>query len=265
MQHKTINYKGCEVYYKIIGKGKPVVFLHGFAEDGTVWQYQIDFLKDHYQLIIPDIPGSGKSAMANWQNDISLADLAESIKAILDEEKITSCAMIGHSMGGYIMLALAEKYPHILNSFGLFHSSAFADSEEKKQARSKSIDFIKNNGAAAFIRSTTPGLFGAIYTKDHMEAINELVDKGKDFSGDVLIQYYKAMMNRPDRTNILLDFTSPILFIIGEHDKAIPLEVSLQQCYLPQRSYIFILKETAHMGMWEEKDRSNKILFDFLQ
>lgn len=265
MQHKTITYKGCEVYYKIIGKGKPVVFLHGFAEDGNVWQYQIDSLQDHYQLIIPDIPGSGKSAMANWQAEIDMDALAESIKAILDTEKITSCAIIGHSMGGYILLAMAEKYPGLLSSFGLFHSSAFADTEEKKQARVKSIDFINNNGALAFIQSTTPNLFAPSFTKNHPKEITALVENGKYFTNEVLIQYYKAMISRPDRTNILLQFTNPILFIIGEQDKAVPLTISLQQCYLPQQSHIFILKETAHMGMWEEKAKSNKILLDFLQ
>jgi pimeloyl-ACP methyl ester carboxylesterase len=265
MQDKTIYYKDCVIYYKIIGKGKPAIFLHGFAEDGNVWQYQIDHLKDQYQLIIPDIPGSGQSAIANRQTGVDIDELAESIKAILDEEKIINCTMIGHSMGGYITLALAEKYPGLLNGFGLFHSSALADSDEKKQARLKSIDFIKANGSVAFIKSTTPGLFAASFTKNHSEAINSLVDNGKNFVEEALIQYYNAMKDRPDRSNVLLNFNAPVLFIIGENDKAIPLDISLKQCYLPKQSHIFILKDSAHMGMWEEKDRSNKIISDFLQ
>jgi len=263
MQHKKINYKGCEIYYKIIGKGKPILFLHGFAEDGNVWQYQTDFLKDHYQVIVPDIPGSGRSSMADWINNID--SLAGSIKAILDEEQITNCTTIGHSLGGYITLALAEKHPQLLNGLGLFHSSAFADTEEKKQARSKSIDFIRTNGAYEFIKATTPGLFASLFTQKHSNKINSLVDNGKNFVEEVLIRYYEAMINRPDRTSILLHFTKPVLFIIGENDKAVPLDISLKQCYLPQLSYVFILKDSAHMGMWEEKDKSNKILFDFLQ
>jgi pimeloyl-ACP methyl ester carboxylesterase len=262
MQHKIINYKGSDIFYKMIGKGKPIIFLHGFAEDGHLWQYQVDFLKDHYQLIIPDIPGSGQSASASWINDINA--LAESIKAIADAEQITNCTIIGHSMGGYITLALTEKYPQLLNGFGLFHSSAFADTEEKKQARLKSIDFIKANGAHEFIKATTPGLFAALFTIAHPDKIQLLVENGKMFVEEVLIRYYEAMINRPDRTSILLNSTQPVLFIIGENDKAIPLDISLKQCYLPQLSYINILKDSAHMGMWEEKDKSNKILFDFL-
>jgi pimeloyl-ACP methyl ester carboxylesterase len=265
MQHKTIQYKGCSIYYKIEGKGKPIIFLHGFAEDSSVWDYQIDFLKDQYRLIIPDIAGSGKSARANWQATIGIDELGESIKAILDEEQITSCSIIGHSMGGYIMLAMAEKYPPLFNSLGLFHSSAFADTEEKKAARLKSIDFIKTNGTLSFIKSTTPGLFGSSFSTSNPEAINNLIKKGENFVEGVLIQYYMAMINRPDRTKILATFTKPILFIIGENDKAIPLDISLKQCYLPALSHVFILKNSAHMGMWEEKDKSNLILSNFLQ
>src|ERR1700749_3301786 len=111
MQRKNAYYKDCAIHYKVFGKGKPVVLLHGFAEDGDVWHYQVNFLKDYYQLIVPDIPGSGKSAL--WQNDISIDTLAESIKAILDAEQITNCSIIGHSLGGYITLAMAEKYPEL--------------------------------------------------------------------------------------------------------------------------------------------------------
>ena len=120
-------------------------------------------------------------------------------------------------------------------------------------------------GVVAFIKSTTPGLFAATFTKQHTDEINLLIDNSKNFVEEVLIRYYKAMINRPDRIAVLVNFTGPILFIIGENDKAIPLEISLKQCYLPQQSHVFILKESAHMGMWEEKDKSNKILFDFFQ
>jgi len=203
--------------------------------------------------------------MANWQPTIGIDELAESIKAILDKEQITNCTIIGHSMGGYIMLAMAEKYPSLFNSLVLFHSSAFADTEEKKQARLKSIDFIKKNGTLSFIKSTTPGLFGSSFTTNHPEAINKLIGSGENFVEEVLIQYYMAMINRRDRIDILVNFTRPVLFIIGENDKAIPLDVSLKQCYQPVISHVFILKNSAHMGMWEENDKANKILSDFLQ
>jgi pimeloyl-ACP methyl ester carboxylesterase len=131
MQKKlSIAYKNKSIYYSIFGKGNAVVLVHGFGEDGKVWNEIINGLQKKFLLIVPDLAGSGKSEMLD--GDISIEDHADVIKTILDEENITECVMIGHSMGGYITLAFAEKYSAVLKGFGLFHSSAFADDEEKK-------------------------------------------------------------------------------------------------------------------------------------
>jgi pimeloyl-ACP methyl ester carboxylesterase len=239
------------------------MLLHGFAEDGEVWKYQTEFLKDHCQLIIPDLPGSGLSPFNNQLNTID--DYAEAVKAILDNENISSCILIGHSMGGYIALAIAEKYPQLLKAFGLFHSTAFADTEEKKQIRLKAIDFINTNGAATFIKTTTYNLFAQPYKTNYPEQIEALIKSGSNFTNEALTQYYHAMINRPDRTTILRNAGIPILFIIGEHDVAVPLQSSLQQCHLPSKSYIYILENSGHMGLWEETAKANKILLDFIK
>ena len=263
METRTAIYKNSNVSYKIIGNGQRVVLLHGFAEDSTMWRYQIDFLKGHFRLFVPDIPGSGLSSYNEQLSTVE--DYAEVIKAILDNEKISSCILIGHSLGGYITLAFAEKYPHFVKAFGLFHSTAFADSEDKKQIRLKAIDFIKTNGAYTFIKNTTPNLFAASFKTNNPEQIEALIKQRKNFTPEALIQYYQAMIARPERVAILKNSAVPVLFIIGEQDNAVPLQSSLQQCHLPSQSYITILANSAHMGMWEEKAKANKALQDFLQ
>jgi pimeloyl-ACP methyl ester carboxylesterase len=265
MEAKHIICQNSFVYYQVYGAGKPVVLLHGFGENGKVWYPQIDFLQEHFCLIVPDIPGSGQSALIKDANIDTYADV---VKEIIDKEYPaegkTRVNIIGHSMGGYITLAFAEKYPSYLNSIGLFHSTAFADGEEKKQTRRKAIDFIKTKGAFAFLKTSTPGLFTKSFAEKAPEKINELIEDGKKFSNEALVQYYEAMIARPDRTDILKKLTTPVLFIIGEQDMAIPLQSSLQQCYLPNQSYVTILEESAHMGMWEEPEKANKSLFNFL-
>ena len=257
MQQKTLPYQSSKIFYRIVGKGKPLVLIHGFGEDGDIWQQQIEFLKAHFLLIIPDLPGSGKSELIE---DMSMESMAELIAAILIEEKITTFSVAGHSMGGYITLALAEKYPGLISSFALVHSSAFADSEEKKLNRRKSIEFVQSNGAYAFLKTAIPGLFTESWSAKNKEAINALVEKSKAFSNEAIIQYYQAMINRPDRTAVLKNFGKTIFFIIGEHDKVVPFEQSLQQCYLPGQSHVHILRNSAHMGMWEETDKLNLTL-----
>jgi len=261
MQSKNITYGSSSISYRSIGKGKPVVLLHGFGEDGEIWDQQVEYLKEHFHLIVPDLPGSGKSQMLSGDSEVGMEDYAEIVKVILDEEKIKECIMLGHSLGGYITLAFAEKYPSSLNAFGVVHSSAFADSEEKKAARRKSIEFIKNNGAYEFLKTSIPGLFKG---SDGSEPSDALVEKGRAFTPDALIQYYQAMIARPDRTEILKTFTGRILFIIGEFDNAVPFQQSLQQCYLPAVSDVHILRNSAHMGMLEETGKVNEIIAAFL-
>jgi len=257
---KTIIYQSSKIFYRTIGNGRLVVLIHGFAEDGEIWKNQIEFLQQHFTLLIPDLPGSGQSSMIQ---DMSIDGMAEVIKYILDKEKMEACTMLGHSMGGYITLAFAEKYLDNLVSFGLVHSTAFADSEEKKTNRLKSIVFVKKNGAFEFLKAVITDLFTENWYVNNSKFVNELIEKSRNFKDEAIIAYYQAMINRPDRTKVLKTTNKPVLFVIGEHDKAVPFKQSLQQCHLPVQSSIQILRNSAHMGMWEEAGKLNSILKDF--
>lgn len=274
--HHLLNYKKATISYRVIGKGSPVVLIHGFGEDSQIWESQIALLKDKFQLIIPDLPGSGQSQHhSDAREDWSMDFFADCIKAILEKEnpdnnpsvidRHSGFILIGHSMGGYISLAFAEKFPEWIRAFGLYHSSAFADSEEKKEARKKSIAFIEANGSAPFIGQATPALFSDGFRSQKPDIVAEITHKYSNFSARSLVHYLEGMMDRPDRTSILKNFNGPILFIMGVFDKAVPLEQGLQQCHLPALSYIQILENAAHMGMIEEISLANPFLEKFLQ
>ena len=259
---KKLMYKNASLHYQVMGDGNVVVLLHGFGEDSIIWDEIAAAISKNYRLIIPDIAGSGQSAMLSGDN-IGMEDYAESIAAILDQEKVDQCTMVGHSMGGYITLAFAEKYPDMLQAFGLFHSSAYADDDAKKETRNKAIAFIKQNGTQAFLKTSIPGLF--MDAEKSNADINSLLEKGKQFKPEALIQYYQAMIGRPDRTKVLKTFSKPVLFMLGTHDKAVLLEHGLQQSHLPSISHINILSNSAHMGMMEEPEKSLLNFTYFLQ
>ena len=243
----------------------PMVLIHGFAEDSDVWRYQAAELSKRYKLIIPDLPGSGASGLIT---DMSIEGMAEAVKKILDQElpnqsTENSIIMIGHSMGGYITLAFAAKYPQMLAGFGLFHSSAFADSDEKKATRRRSIEFMQTHGSGEFIQQSAPNLFAADYRIKNSQVVDRMIARYSHFETAALVAYYEAMINRPDRTAVLQSFNRPILFIIGKNDKAIPFEDSMKQCHIPLLSVIHNLNEAAHMGMWEEQEKSTRALLSF--
>jgi pimeloyl-ACP methyl ester carboxylesterase len=243
------------VYYSIEGQGRPVVLVHGFAEDGTVWENQVVALRNKFQFIIPNLPGSGFVTMEYF---------AECIKHILDKENISRVTMIGHSMGGYVTLAFAEKYANRLASLGLFHSTAFADSEEKKAARRRGIEFIQQNGAAKFLEQSIPNLFCSEFKNQQPAIVKQILARYSNFAAPTLVNYYEAMILRPDRTSVLKSFSQPVLFIAGRYDTAVPVEQALQQCYMPGLCYFHILEHSAHMGMWEQKEQANWLLEEFL-
>lgn len=261
MPDKILNYRKHLIYYRMIGSGKPVVFIHGFGEDGNVWKRQVEFLKEKFLLIVPDLPGSGKSDMID---DMSVDGMAEAVKEILIQEKISSCTMIGHSMGGYITLAFAEKYATLLNGFGLFHSTAYPDSEEKKAIRRKAIKFIKQHGAFEFLKTTSPNLFSPDSINKMKKDIDAFINSLDQFTPDALIAYYEAMIQRPDRSTLLEKSSAPVLFVIGQYDTAIPKDDLLKQSHLPGKAFIHILSGSGHMGMMEETGKSNAILENFL-
>jgi len=243
-------------------KTVPLVLLHGFAEDSSLCDSQKEYLKDKHRLIIPDLPGSGSAPL---DSDTSMEGLATAVKARLDAENIEQCIMVGHSMGGYVTLAFAELYPDRIKALGLFHSTSYADTEEKKAARRKGIEFIQKNGAAPFIRQSTPNLFSESSRQEHPEWVADLIQRYSNFDPDALIQYYEAMIRRPDRSHVLRNFKGPVLFVIGGQDSAVPLTTSLQQCHMPSIAHIHILKDAGHMGMIEDSNRAGQILDNFTQ
>ncbi len=272
---KTFIYKNTSISYRTQGKGTPVVLLHGFGEDSHIFDQQIDFLKDHCLLIIPDLPGTGKSALLVSGNQlpatgnlepatISIEDYADCIKALLEEEKINKCILLGHSMGGYITLAFAEKYPGSLNRFGLIHSSAFADNEEKKRNRQRGIDLMERYGAYSFLKNTIPNLFSQQFKEAFPAKLESLIEASKQFSTVACQQYYIAMMNRPDRTGVLKGNPLPVLFVIGTEDVAAPLNDLNLQIHLPLCSYIHIIENVGHMSMWEAPELLNNYLLEFI-
>jgi pimeloyl-ACP methyl ester carboxylesterase len=262
---KVIQYKNKPLVYFVYGEGYPVILLHGFAETNTVWKNQADDLPRSFKLIIPDIPGSGESVLFDIAGaHLTIEALAESINSILINEEIAQCILLGHSMGGYITLSFAEKYPEKLQAFGLVNSTAFADSEEKKQNRLRGIEIMRSYGGHAFIKNTTPNLFSDAFKQKNQQVVDELIEEGKNFNTENLQQYYYAMMNRKDKTDVLSTSSKPVLFVIGTEDVAAPLKDLLKQVHLPEVSYIHIVENTGHMSMLETPEKLNRILKQFV-
>jgi pimeloyl-ACP methyl ester carboxylesterase len=246
------------------GTGPAIILLHGFGEDHRVLNSTVVALKKNYTVYTPDLPGTGMSSINNFSSNFSIEYLADSIAALIEYEKIDSCILLGHSMGGYTTMAFAKKYPHYLKGFGLLHSTALADTPIKIENRLRGISFIEKMSAAKFLATTIPNLFGTYAKQNQYQMIDSLIQKSTDFSAASLIAYYHAMIERPDLTSVLETTNLPVLFILGTEDIAVALDGTLPQTKMPNTAYLYVLENCGHMGMLEQPNSFNNAILDYL-
>ncbi len=244
------------------GSGNPIILIHGFCETSAVWKPLVNKLALSNEVITIDLPGFGKSPLL--KTPFTITDVATQVRTWLLENDLKNSIIIGHSLGGYVSLALAEKFPDSISGFGLLHSTAFADDEMKKEARNKTITFVRKRGVKVFAESFVQQLF---YVKNRRSLENEIEEVtmiAAATSEKTLVHYMEAMRDRPDRSQVFINFKNPILFISGDQDSSVPIEKSRAQYNLISNPLIKELKDTGHMGMYEATSECYLVIGQFL-
>lgn len=244
------------IHFREQGKGHVVLLLHGFPLSHEIWNEIIPLLSKFYRVIAPDLPGFGKSEL--HLPEFSLDDIAGRINSFLDQHHIITCTVVGHSLGGYVALAMVERQPEKFSHLILFHSTPFPDAPDKKENRNKVLEFIRENGVITFTKNFIPSLFA----DQHHPAIPDMRKIAMASKEEALAGYTRAMRDRPDRTPMLKDFHKPAMIIAGEKDKVIPV-ASLENLkgYSPALK-IKILNGAGHMGMIENPAESAEMIHE---
>lgn len=236
-----------------LGKGQPIIFLHGYCETHKVWLPFAEPFGKNFSVALIDLPGCGKSPLPS--GTISIESVSGAVAAWLEQNDLSESVIVGHSLGGYVTLALAEKFPSLVKGFCLFHSTCYSDTAEKKENRNKVIEFVKKNGVKPFTDTLIPGLFA---DKFH-PAVKELLVSAADSKAESVIAYAQAMRDRPDRTE-QLKTDIPKLIIAGRKDTTIPMDASLKMSKTALNSTFLELPDAAHMGMVEAGVESQKAI-----
>jgi pimeloyl-ACP methyl ester carboxylesterase len=250
------------LHYSISGKGPAIVLLHGFLESCEVWKNFVRRLSPDFQVITIDLPGHGKNKSAG--DFITMDVMAEEVHQVLKSLNLSGCVMVGHSMGGYVALAYAEKYPKTLKGFILFHSQAGADSPETAANRERTIALVEKDHHS-FIKNFIPGLFDPENVTKLKKEIGFLQKLADNTSKEGIIAAIRGMKSRPDRQHVLLNAKVPVLFIIGKNDKIIPMELLIPQTLLPAHSEVLLLDHVGHMGFIEASGKTFDALKGFAQ
>ncbi len=234
--------------YKDDGKGKTIVFLHGFIESLEIWNHFSEVLSKKFRVICIDLPGHGKS---DCLGEVHLMeDMAEAVDNVINKLQVDSFLLVGHSMGGYVSLCYAEKYAAKVKGLCLFHSQAAADSPEAKANRLRTIEIVKE-GYVDFINQFLPDLFAPEYRQKLASDITKLRNDARSFlTKESIIAALEGMRQREDKYNFLANTNLPLLFIAGKQDKRIPLEKLTEQLTLAKHAEAIIL-DIGHMGYLE--------------
>jgi pimeloyl-ACP methyl ester carboxylesterase len=237
-----------------------VVLLHGFCESKTIWGAASSYLSEEYQAISLDLAGFGDSP--SWDFSYSIEDLADGVHETLQELGIEKAVFIGHSLGGYVSLAYAEKYPQNLQGLCLVNSLVFADTEEKKANRNKLIESLNNYGTAPFLKTFFHGLLSPNSKERCEQKVQILAAEASQIRLDTLIRTIEAMRDRKDYTTVLENLEVPTCFIVGGEDPVISREQNDRQTSINTKgrkisNYIFFC---GHLAMIESKGLTLSII-----
>ncbi|WP_242920952.1 alpha/beta fold hydrolase [Pontibacter liquoris] len=249
--------------YLDAGTGDALVFLHGFCESKEVWTDFMRPLQQQFRTVALDLPGFGANTHA--VSSYTMESMADDVKRQLDELGIQKYLLIGHSMGGYVSMAFAEKYGPLLQGLCLFHSSALPDTDEKKENRDKTISYVERHGVKNFINPFVEPLFYRENRERLKPEIEMMKEIGRATPKKSVIGALAAMRDRPDRTDVLRAAKFSVLFIFGKEDAAVPLDKALEQCHLPGNSMVYFLEKTGHMGMFERTSETRKAIQKFAE
>lgn len=248
-KNQTHTFQNRTMSYWDIGTGPVLMMVHGFCEQKSMFTPFLS-LSDSYRLIIPDLPGFGASAAMDGAGDMKV--YADALSSLIQSLELENIHYIGHSMGAYAGLELMQKKEEYFESFCLFHSHPYADTEPIREKRMKSIEFLKKHGTSAYFKPFFAKLFPEENRAAFSDKINELAEESKQISAEAVIFAQEAMANRKDHSSTLEQFKGITQYIVGDLDNIAPADLGLLQSLLGNIGMFNIIPNCGHMGQWEK-------------
>lgn len=242
---------------------KCVVLLHGYLESMLVWDEFSALLKGSVRVVTMDLPGHGVSMVASEVHTMEY--LADCVALTMEALGIERYSVVGHSMGGYVALAMVEKYASRLESVVLLSSTTSADSQEKCDRRRREIELIKAGKKNMLARLVPHAGFAPENVKrlkDYIEDIGELILMTED---EGVIAILGGMIERKSRGELLRQSGVPHMFIFGRHDYYIPVEVAEEMIAADPTARVLWLEHSGHMGFYEEPELCAQAILEMVQ
>lgn len=257
---KSITFKNANISFSDTGKGSVVVLIHGFLENASMWKNVAPEISKRNRVIAIDLLGHGKTDCLGYVHTMEL--FAETIAVVLKELRIRKCTLIGHSLGGYIALAFAEKHPQKIKGLCLMNATSNEDTAERKALRLRANKMIANN-FTNMVRMSFANLFDPKSKTIFKEEIELAISEALQTPMQGYIAAQEGMRLRINRNRVLTENSFNKLLIIGEKDPVLDFETSLIEAEKTNSKVVVF--PNGHMGHIENKLALQNALAVFLK
>jgi pimeloyl-ACP methyl ester carboxylesterase len=245
---KSITFKNANISFSDEGKGNAIVLIHGFLENAAMWKEVVPELSKRNRIVTFDLLGHGKSDCLGYVHSMEL--FAETIEVILKHLQIRKCVLVGHSLGGYVALAFAEKHPQKIKGLCLMNATSNEDDEERKTLRTRASKMIQNN-FTNMVRMSFTNLFGEKSRLLFKDEIKTALKEALQTPVQGYIAAQEGMKIRLNRNAVLAKNDFKKLLIVGENDPVLDFKSSLEEAK-KTNSEIVVLAN-GHMPHIENK------------
>lgn len=251
-----------QLAYTDAGLGQPVVLLHGYPFNRTLWNEQVGALSNSYRVITPDLRGHGESDAS--AGAATMNRMAQDVAALMDHLEISRAVIGGLSMGGYVALAFYKQFPSRVRALILADTRAQADTEEGKQTRYQQAEKALAEGMAGIADAMLPKLLTPDTVSKHPEVVKRVRDmmlktKPEGAAGALL-----GMAERDDQTSLLSQISCPTLILVGREDPITPVQDSEKMHREIEGSRLVLIENASHVSNLEQTEQFNEELLRFL-
>lgn len=255
--------RGIEMAYEEAGAGVPVVLLHGFPFNRTLWREQIDALKDSHRVIAPDLRGHGETEVTT--EPATMEEMARDVAALLDELRIDRPVLGGLSMGGYVALAFHRLFPRRVRALLLADTRAHADTEDSKRTREETAERALAEGMKPIADAMLPKLLAHTTHMKHPEAVERVREMILATKPEGAAAALRGMAERRDQTNYLANILQPTLILVGSEDQLTPPADSELLRREIRGSRLEVFEGAGHVSNVERPAEFNAALTKFLR
>ena len=257
---KWLLFKNTKISYTDSGKGAVVVLLHGFLENKHMWKEIIPVISRNKRVLAIDLLGHGHTECLGYIHPMEL--MADAVAAVLKTLRIRKITLIGHSMGGYVSLALSEKNPEMIRGLCLLNSTATSDNTSRKKLRERANKMAQIN-LHNILRMSFINLFSEKSKEKFNPEIQLALSEALQTSLHGYIACQEGMRIRPNRLSILKNNHFKKLFILGKKDPVLPVKQGIKEAEETQSKTVVL--SGGHMSHIENSDKLIKVLNTFIR